>query len=268
MRARTSSASVPGPRRRRCRCCKSRDAGSAALPAAATCGRFRAAQARPRMSEGAGDATPFVESALAVALGGVICTEAVVVSVALIVRHLQKLSRPDLQYPIARMVMLVPVYSIASQIALTSGLVAAQAAATIRDVYEVRPPPEAARLRGPPLRLRAASRVPAPRAQPLPPCLPRLPPRVSARQGRSGGRARCRVCARRPRLKPPFGCRQTSIPAPRHWSARARHPRCAARRRTPCTSSSCWWWITRAARLLWSANGAAAPRARWDMSGL
>ncbi|KAA0169991.1 hypothetical protein FNF28_01781 [Cafeteria roenbergensis] len=88
------------------------------------------------MSEGAGDATPFVESALAVALGGVICTEAVVVSVALIVRHLQKLSRPDLQYPIARMVMLVPVYSIASQIALTSGLVAAQAAATIRDVYE------------------------------------------------------------------------------------------------------------------------------------
>lgn len=59
-------------------------------------------------------------------------------SVALIVRHLQKLSRPDLQYPIARMVMLVPVYSIASQVALTSGLVAAQAAATIRDVYEVR----------------------------------------------------------------------------------------------------------------------------------
>lgn len=51
-----------------------------------------------------------------------------VVAIALVVRHLQKLSRPDLQYPIMRMVLLVPVYAVSSQLE--------GAAVIVRDVYE------------------------------------------------------------------------------------------------------------------------------------
>jgi hypothetical protein len=71
---------------------------------------------------------PFVLSDGCIAAMWSMAVVSSVVSIALVFRHLQILSRPDLQYPIMRMVLLVPVYAVSSQF---DG-----AAVIVRDVYE------------------------------------------------------------------------------------------------------------------------------------
>ena len=86
---------------------------------------------------GEADATPFIESQGTIAVTSCVTVAAVIICTALVYSHLRRLSRTDLQYPIIRIVILVPIYAIASMISLASGVVVAQAATTVRDVYEV-----------------------------------------------------------------------------------------------------------------------------------